>query len=182
MYTDGSNIKGPSRLLAAVVHVSTCTTIYINAGGIDETRTIMGAKLVTIYTALDKFATHEGVDIFIDSVSSLQAIRHRYTNSGTHGPHHYHRHMLLLSSITYLLEEKSRQGFSTTSGPTPTSGLMTSRIHPPNWRSHNMTPYGSHKKVDVEEVAPRPPYLVMYTAKPPPSPTYLGTSTRMTTL
>ena len=73
-----------------MVHVPTCTTICIDAGGTYEIRTIMRAELVGIYTALDKFVTHEWVGIFTDSLSSLQAIRHRYTNSGTRGPQHYH--------------------------------------------------------------------------------------------
>jgi ribonuclease HI len=86
-----------------VVHVPTCTTIYIDAGGIDEIRTIMRAALVAIYTALDKFAAHDCVRMFTDSLSSLQAIRHRYTNPGAHGSQHYHHHMLLLSVITDVL-------------------------------------------------------------------------------
>jgi hypothetical protein len=80
VYTDGFDIKGQPRLGAAVVHVPTCTTMYIDARGTDETcdlPTIMRAELVAIYTALDKFAAHELVGIFTDSLSSLQAIRHR---------------------------------------------------------------------------------------------------------
>ena len=76
MYTDGSEITGQPRLGAAVVHVPTCRTIYIDAGGTDETRTIMRAELVAIYAALDKFAAHEWMGIFTDSLSSLTAIRH----------------------------------------------------------------------------------------------------------
>jgi hypothetical protein len=34
---------------------------------------------VAIYMALDKFATHDSVGIFTDSLSSVHAIRHRYT-------------------------------------------------------------------------------------------------------
>jgi len=55
---DGSNIKGQPRLGAAVIHVPTCTTLYIDAEDTGETRTIMRAELVAIYTALDKFSTH----------------------------------------------------------------------------------------------------------------------------
>ena len=82
MQTDGSDIKGQPRLGDAVVHVPTCTTININAWDTDEIRTIMQAELLAIYTALDTFATHEWVGIFTDSLSSLQAIRHRYTTKG----------------------------------------------------------------------------------------------------
>jgi len=96
VYTDGSDITGQPRLRAAAVHVLTCTTIYIDAGGTYETRTIMRAELVAIYTSLYKFATHEWVGIFTDSLSGLRAIRHRHTNLGTHGPQHFHHHILLL--------------------------------------------------------------------------------------
>ncbi len=74
----------------------------------------MRAELVAIYTALDKFATCEWVGIFTESLLSLQAIRHHYTNPGTHGLHNYNHHVLLLSGITDLLEERRRQGFRTT--------------------------------------------------------------------
>ena len=77
MYTDGSDIKGQSRLGAAVIHVPTCTTIYIDAWCIEEIRTIKRAELVAIYKTLYKFATYEWVGIFTNSLSSLQAIRHR---------------------------------------------------------------------------------------------------------
>ena len=59
VYTDGFDIKGQPRLEAAVVHVPTRTTIYIDAGVREETRNIMRAELVAIHTALDKFDTHE---------------------------------------------------------------------------------------------------------------------------
>ncbi len=50
VYTDGSDIKGqPLLIRAVVVYVPTCTTIYIDAGGTNETRTIMRAKLVHQY-------------------------------------------------------------------------------------------------------------------------------------
>jgi hypothetical protein len=71
VYTDGSDIKGQPRLGAAVVHVPTCKTLYIDARGIKETRTIMLAELVAIYTALDKFDAHEWVGIFTYPLSSL---------------------------------------------------------------------------------------------------------------
>ncbi len=58
VYTDGSDIEGQPRLGAAVVHIPTGTTIYIDAAGTEETRTIMRAELVAIYTALATFASH----------------------------------------------------------------------------------------------------------------------------
>jgi len=101
-------MKGQQRLRDAVMHVPTCTIIYINARGTEGTRTIMRADLVAIYTALNKFAKHEWVGIFTDSLSSLHAIRHRYTHQGPSSPQNYHHHLILLSGITGLLEERRR--------------------------------------------------------------------------
>ena len=78
MYTDGSDIKGYPRLGAAVVHIPTSTTIFIDAAGTEETRTIMRAELVAIHTALTTFERHDWVGIFTDSLSSLQAIRQHH--------------------------------------------------------------------------------------------------------
>ncbi len=114
MFTDGSDIKSQPRLGAAVVHVPTSTTIYNDARGTDKIRTIMRAELVAIYTARDKLASHEWVGILTDSLSSLHAIRHRYTNPGTQGPQNYPHHMLLLSGINDLLEEQSMKGIIAT--------------------------------------------------------------------
>jgi len=185
VHADGSDTKGQPRLGALVVHVPTCTTIYIDAGGTNETRTFMVADLVAIYSALDKFATHEWVGIFTDSLSSLHAIRHRYTNQGTHSPQHFHHHMLMLSDITNLLEERRRHGFRTT--------LHKVRAHT-NIRGNDLAdaaaklavtqydslPESQKLTIDIGEVAPRPPHYVMYTA--PPLPTQLGTNTRSATL
>jgi hypothetical protein len=59
MYTDGSYIEGHPHLGAAVVHISTAIIIHIDAAGSEETRTIMRAELVAIYTALSTFTSHE---------------------------------------------------------------------------------------------------------------------------
>ena len=80
VYTDKSDIKGHPRSGAAVVNISTRTTIYIYAVVTEETRTIMRVELVAIHTALTIFASHEWIGIFIDSISSLQDIRHHNTN------------------------------------------------------------------------------------------------------
>jgi hypothetical protein len=82
IYKDGSHTKGKPRLGAAVGYVSTCTIIYIDTGGTDETHTIMRVESMTIQTALAKYATHEWVGIFADSLYSLHDIRHNYTNPG----------------------------------------------------------------------------------------------------
>ena len=71
VYTDGSDIKGHPRQGAAVVHTPTCTTIYIDATGSEETRTIMRAELVAIHTALTIFEDHSWMGVFTDSLSSL---------------------------------------------------------------------------------------------------------------
>ncbi len=78
---DGSNIKGYPRLRAAVVHIPISTTIFIDAFGTEETRTIMRAELVAIHTALITFEDHEWIGIFTDSLSGLQAIWHRHAHT-----------------------------------------------------------------------------------------------------
>ena len=75
VYTDGSDIKGHPRLGAAVVHIPTRTTIYIDAARCDKTRTIMRAKLVAIHTALTRFKEHSWMCVFTNSPSSLHTIR-----------------------------------------------------------------------------------------------------------
>ena len=44
-----------------MVHVPTITTIYIDAAGIEEARTIMRAEMVAVHMALSTFSTH-GMD------------------------------------------------------------------------------------------------------------------------
>ncbi len=51
------------------MHIPTSTTIYIDAAGTEETRTIMRADLVAIHTALTTFDTHDWIGIFTDSLS-----------------------------------------------------------------------------------------------------------------
>jgi hypothetical protein len=102
VYTDSSDITGHPRLAAAVVHIPTSTTIYIDFAGTEETRTIMRDKLVAIHTALSTFSTHNWIDIFTDSLSSLQAIMHHHTNPGTTSAKQYYHHSLLLESKTDL--------------------------------------------------------------------------------
>jgi len=59
VYTDGSEITGHPRLGAAVVHIPTNTTIYIDAAGTEETHTIIRVELIAIHTALTTFVTHD---------------------------------------------------------------------------------------------------------------------------
>ena len=82
VYTYGSDIKGHPRLSTTVVHISTRASIYIDATGCEETRTIMRAELVAIHTALSKFEDHPWIGIFTDSLSSLHAIRLNYYKPG----------------------------------------------------------------------------------------------------
>ena len=186
LYTDASDVKGLPRLGAAVVHGPICSIIYIDAGGTKEARTIMRAKWMDIYTALDNFFTHKWVGIFTDSVSSLKTIRHRYTNPRTRGPYNYYPHLLLLSGITDLLEERHRRGFRTTLHKIRAHTYIRGNDLADAAAKMAVTQYDSlpesqKLKVDVGEVAPRPPHWVMYTVRPPPPPTYLGTCTRMAT-
>jgi hypothetical protein len=56
------------RLGAAVVLITSGTTIHIDAMGCEETRTIMQALLVAIQAALIKFEDHPWVGIFTESL------------------------------------------------------------------------------------------------------------------
>ena len=187
VYTDGSDIEGHPRLGAAVVHIPTNTTIYIDAAGSEETRTIMRAELVAIYTALSTFESHEWIRIFTDSLSSLQAIRQHYTNPGTTSAKHYHHHSLLLNGITTLLEERKSLGLRTTlqklRGHTNIRGNDLADTAAKLAVTHYDTlPPAQTRRVDLGENAPRPQHWVMYTAKPPlPSPG-LAMGTRCATL
>ncbi len=165
-----------------MVNIPTNTTIYIDAAGTEETRTIMRAELVAIHTALSTFSTHNWIGIFTDSLSSLQAIRHHDNNPGISSAKHYHHHRLLLESITDLLDTRQRSGFRTT--------LHKIRAHT-NIRGNDLadaaakltvTHYGTlppsqKRRVEIGEVAPRPHYYwVMYTAKLPPTAPCLSTA------
>ena len=97
-----------------MVHVPTRATIYIDAAGTEETRTIMRSELVDINKGLTTFATHDWIRIFTDSLSSIQAILRHNTNSGIRNSLYYHYHRLLLKSITDLLETRRMSVFHTT--------------------------------------------------------------------
>ena len=53
------------------MHIPTCTTIYIDAVGSEETHPIMRAELVAIHTVLTRFEDNSWIGIFTDSLSSL---------------------------------------------------------------------------------------------------------------
>ncbi len=72
------------------MHIPTNTTIYTDAVGKEETRTIMRAESVAIHTALSTFSTHNWIGIFTDSLSAK----------------HYHHHRLMLDIITDLLKTR----------------------------------------------------------------------------
>ena len=93
-----------------MVHIPTNTIIFIDAAGTEETRTITRAELVAIHTALATFVTHGWIGIFVDFLSSLQAIRHHYTKPGTTSAKHYHHHSLMMDSNTNLLETRRLAG------------------------------------------------------------------------
>jgi len=97
-----------------VVHIPTNTTIYIDAVGTEETRTIMRAELFAIHTTLTTFTTHDWIGLFTNSLSNLQVIRHHHAIPGTTSAKHYHHHNLMPGSITDLLETRRLAGLSTT--------------------------------------------------------------------
>jgi hypothetical protein len=101
---DGSDIKGQLRHGVAVVHIPSHTNIYIEVVGNEESNTITRADLVNIRTALDKFASLSWVGIFSDSLSNLHAIRNHHGSPGAYNSTRYHHHILLLRSISGLLE------------------------------------------------------------------------------
>ena len=163
VYTDGSDIEGYPRLGAAVVHIPTSTTIFIDAAGTEETRAIMLAELVAIHTAFTTFAEHEWIGIFTDSLSGLQAIRHQHAYLGIRNARDYHHHSTLLESIVDLLETRNRAGHRTT--------LHKIRAHTHirgndladaaaklAVRSFDTLPPNQKLRMDIGEIAPRPPY------------------------
>jgi hypothetical protein len=187
VYKDDSGIKGQPRLGVSVIHVPTCTTIYICAGGTKETHTIMRVELVAIYTALYKFATREWVGIFTCSLSRLQAIRHCYTHQGPSSAKNYHHHLLVFSRITDLLDERRRRGFRTTlhkiQAHTNIRGNdLADAAAKVAVKQYDSLSESQSTKVDFGEVPPRPPRWVMYNVMTPLPPTHVGSDTRMATL
>ena len=156
-----------------MVHIPTSTTIFIDAAGTEETRTILRAELVAIHTSLTTFADHEWIGIFTDSLSGLQAIRHRHAHTGVRSARDYHHHMTLMNSIIDLLEIRMLAGRCTT--------LHKIRAHT-NFRGNDLAdaaaklavrsfdtlPPNHTLRVDVGKIAPRPQFWIMYTATPPP--------------
>ena len=156
------HIQGNLRLGAPMVHVSTCTTIDIDAGGTNETRAIMRADLVAIHTVLNTFAAREWIGIFTDSLSSLQAIRHTYTNPGSGGPCHYHHHNLRLGGITDFLEDGRRMDVNITLHKIRAHTIIKSNDLADAdaelaVTSYNSLPPNQTLKVYMGEIAPCPP-------------------------
>jgi ribonuclease HI len=156
-----------------VVHVPTATTIYIDADGTEETRTIMRAELVAIHTALNTFVAHEWIGIFTDSLSSLQAIQHQHTHPGIRSAKDYHHHRILLESISNILETRRLAGHHTTLNKirahTHIRGNdLADAAAKMAVRSFDTLPTHATIRVDIGEVAPRPQHWVMYTVTPPP--------------
>ena len=128
------------------------------------------------YMPLATFASHEWIEIFTNSLSRFQAIRHQNTIPGTRSSLHYHHHTLLLESITDLMECRRSVGFHT--------ALHKVRAHT-NIRGNDLAgaaakravqnldtlPPAQANRVDIGGVATRPTHLVMYTVKPPRNPT-----------
>jgi len=74
----------------------------------------MLAELIAIHTALPRSYDQPWLGIFTNSLSSLQTIRLHYNSPGLSATPHYHRHMLLLKSISDLLETRRKSCLSTT--------------------------------------------------------------------
>ena len=102
----------------------------------------------------------------------LQAIQHQHTHPGIRSVRDYHNYMLLLESITDLLDARRRAGHRTT--------LHKIRAHTNIWgndlaeaaaklavRSFDTLSPNNKLRVDIREVAPRQQHWVMYTATPP---------------
>ena len=111
------------------MHAPTRTTIYIDAAGCDDPRTIMCAELVAIHTALTRFADHPWLGLFTNSLSNIHALRLHYYRPGLTIAPHYHDQMLLLQSISNLLEIRRERGYTPhpfeKKGHTPTSEATT---------------------------------------------------------
>ena len=135
----------------------------------------MRAELVAIHTALTRCKDHSWIGVFTDSLSNLQAIRlHSYRPGLAIAPH-YHHHMLLLHSISNILEDRREKGFSTT--------LRKIRAHT-HIRGNDLADATTKlsvtdfdtltldqtMRVEIGAIAPRHPFLVLYMARPPPPP------------
>jgi len=171
----------------AVVHIPTRTTIYINAAGCEETRTIMRAEIVTFHTALTRFEDHSWRGVFTDSLSSLQAIRIHFCRPGRSIAPHYHHYMLLLQIISHLLETRREKGYSTSLRKIMAHAHIrgndladaAARLAVTDY---NTLPHEQTMRVGIGAIAPRPPFWVVYTANPPTPTPALGTGPRQATL
>jgi hypothetical protein len=147
----------------------------------------MGVESIDIHTALAAFASHAWLGIFIDSLSSILAIRHHNINPCARSSLRYHHHMLLLESITDILETKRLADFHT--------ALHKIRANT-NIRGKNLNdaaaklvvmsfdthPLSQTMRVNIGELAFRPVHRVMYTANPPAPDSTLSTGTDRATL
>jgi hypothetical protein len=172
VYTDGSDIKGNPRMGAAVVHIPTRITIYIDADGCEVLRIIMRAEQVAIHTALTRFEDHSWLGIITESLSNLQAIHLHYYRPGLSIAPRYHHHMFLLQSISQLLETRRERVYSTSlrkiRAHTYISGNdladATAKLAV---TEYDTLPLEPTMGFEIGAIAPRPPFCVMYTATPP---------------
>ena len=172
VYTDGSDIKGHPRLGAAIKHSPTRTTIYIDTAGSEEIRTIMRAELVAIHTALTRVEDHSWPGVFIDSLSSLQAIRLHYYRPGITIAPDYHHYMLLLQSISHLFETRRERCCSTSlrkiKANTHIRGNdLADAAAKVAVTDYDTLPHEQTLRVEIGASAPRPLFWIMYTATPP---------------
>ena len=90
IYTAGSLKRGQPRLGAAVIHSLTSTTSYIDASGLDETRTIMRAELAAIRAVLNTYKDEPCICILTCSQTSLHANQNELQRP-SHTTYHHHK-------------------------------------------------------------------------------------------
>jgi ribonuclease HI len=183
-FTDGSYKDENPRQGASVIHSPTNTTTYIDASGQEETQTIMRAKLVAIYFALNKYKHSQLLGIFTESQTSLHAIQNELQRPSRTA---YHHHKPLITAIIDSLLYRAELGLPTI--------LHKIREHT-NIRGNNLAdaaakrvvadwdgiPENQKLAVTIGRQAEQPPYWVMYTKTPPTPPIRLATCPLSATL
>ncbi len=126
---------------------------------------------MAIHTALAIFEDHSWLGIITDALSSLHAIRLHYFRPGLSAAPHYHPHMLLLESISHLLEARHEKGYSTFSRKIRAHAHIRGNDLADAAAKLAVTDYDTVPReqitrVDTSAIAPRPPLWVMYMANP----------------
>ena len=112
IYIDGSKIDPNPKLGTPVIHPASSAEILIDATGVDETNTILRAKLVAIHHSLTVFRLKPLLQIIAtDSLTSLHIISTLLINPADR-PHSSHQ--TLLDAIIALLQARDGEGHHTT--------------------------------------------------------------------